>query len=59
LAQAAAHLARIVGNADLARLGPYWILIVVYWLLVHLTTGQLAALMLHYVVLKDASEKKD
>jgi hypothetical protein len=56
VAQAAARIAQIT-RADLSRLGPYWMLIVLYWLIVHLTTDQLAALTLFYMVLSDTFEK--
>jgi hypothetical protein len=41
LRQAAARIARTVANADVSKLGPYWTVIVLYWLIVHLTTGEL------------------
>jgi hypothetical protein len=59
VAQAAARIARVVSSADLSRLGPYWMLIVLYWLIVHLNVGQLAALTLWYMVLSDTFKKKD
>jgi hypothetical protein len=59
VAQAAARIARIVGHADLSKLGPYWMLIVLYWLIVHLTVGDLAALTLWYMVVSDHFKKKD
>jgi hypothetical protein len=59
VAQVAARIGRTVGRANLSRLGPYWMLIVLYWLIVHLTTDQLAALTLWYMAASDAFKKKD
>jgi hypothetical protein len=58
VAQAAARIARIVSHAHLSRLGPYWMLIVLYWMIVHLTVGDLAALTLWYMVLSDYFKKQ-
>lgn len=59
LMQVAARIARTVVNADLSKLGPYWSLIVLYWLIVHVSTGELAALTLWYMVVSDTVKKKD
>jgi hypothetical protein len=59
VAQAASRIGRAVGNADLSKLGPYWLLIVLYWLIVHLTVNQVAALTLWYMMVSDTFKKKD
>jgi hypothetical protein len=58
IVQAAARISRIADSANLSKLGPYWMLIVLYWLIVHLTMGQLAALTLWYMVVSDTIKKK-
>ena len=59
LAQTAARIAGIVRHADKSRLGPYWMLIVLYWLIVHLNVDNMAALTLWYMVASDTFKKKD
>jgi hypothetical protein len=59
LAQAAARISRQLERADLSKLGPYWTLIILYWLIVRLTADQIAALTLLYMVASDAFKKKD
>jgi hypothetical protein len=59
LAQAAARITRVVGRAHLSKLGPYWTLVVLYFLIVHLTVGDIAALTLWYMVASEQFTKKD
>jgi len=53
LGQAASRIARSVRQADLSSLGPYWMLIVLYWLIVHMTLGEISAIALWYAVARD------
>jgi DNA-binding PadR family transcriptional regulator len=57
-ARTAARIARQVRLAHLSSLGPYWMLIVLYWLIVHLTVGDMAALTLWYMVVSDYFKKQ-
>jgi hypothetical protein len=59
LAQAAARIARVADRAGLSKLGPYWAPIVLLWLIVHMTMGDIAALTLWYMVASDYFKKQD
>jgi hypothetical protein len=59
LAQTASHIAGIADRAKLSKLGPYWAAIVLFWLILYVTAGDIAALTLWYMVVGDNFKKKN
>lgn len=46
-------------RANLSKLGKYWVIVVFWWLIVHVITGDLAALTLFYMVLHDFFKEQE